>query len=58
VPDAELMATANPEEVRQLMADGTGGGTYQRPDEDVMRVWQAGVEELRRLLEDGWPKGG
>ena len=58
VPDAELMATANADEVRQLLGDGTGGGTYQRSDDDVMRVWQAGVEELRRVLENGWPKGG
>ena len=34
--------------------DGSLGGLYERPDDDVLRVWQAGVEEVRDLIENGW----
>jgi creatinine amidohydrolase len=40
--------------VRELLGDGSLGGVYERPDEDVLRIWQAGVEELRGLMRDGW----
>jgi creatinine amidohydrolase len=30
------------------------GGAYQRPDEDMQQVWDAGVAEVRELLENGW----
>jgi creatinine amidohydrolase len=44
----------NPARVREAIGDGVFGGLYQRPDEEVLRVWQAGVEEVRELLENGW----
>jgi creatinine amidohydrolase len=40
--------------VRDLLGDGSLGGYYERPDEDVLRVWAAGVEETRERLEHGW----
>jgi creatinine amidohydrolase len=40
--------------VRELLGDGSLGGYYERPDEDVLRVWAAGVEETRERLEHGW----
>lgn len=43
-----------PQAIRDLLGDGSFGGSYQRPEEEVMRVWQAGVEEVRALLESGW----
>ncbi len=39
---------------RELLGDGSYGGVYARPDEDVLRMWQAGVEEVQALLEHGW----
>jgi creatinine amidohydrolase len=30
------------------------GGAYARPDEDMQVVWDAGVAEVRALLENGW----
>ena len=39
---------------REALGDGSFGGLYQRADEDVVRIWAAAVEELRRRLEDGW----
>jgi creatinine amidohydrolase len=40
--------------VRELLGDGSYGGFYERPDADVMRLWEAGVAETRALLEGGW----
>jgi creatinine amidohydrolase len=39
---------------REALGDGSFGGLYQRPDEEVLRVWAAAVEELRERLERGW----
>lgn len=40
----------DPKEVRETAGDGSFGGWYSRPDEDVMRVWRTGVEETREVL--------
>ena len=43
-----------PQKVRGMLGDGSFGGLYERPDEDVLRVWRTGVEEVRDVLESGW----
>jgi creatinine amidohydrolase len=45
---------ADPERVRGLLGDGSFGGPYQRPDEEMLRVWEVVVAGVRELLEDGW----
>ncbi|HJQ49015.1 MAG TPA: creatininase family protein [Gaiellaceae bacterium] len=45
---------AAPGAMREAAGDGQYGGFYALPDEDVLRVWAAGVEETRELLERGW----
>jgi creatinine amidohydrolase len=40
---------------RVALGDGSFGGPYQLPDEQVLRVWDAAVEQLRERLESGWP---
>jgi len=52
--DEAAYMVAGPEQLRQVIGDGSFGGLYQRPDEDMLRVWQTGVEEVRELLESGW----
>ena len=52
--DIAHMRTLDPADVRELLGDGSLGGLYERPDEDVLRVWQAGVEEVRDVLANGW----
>jgi creatinine amidohydrolase len=52
--DIARMRELDPVAVRELLGDGSLGGLYERPDEDVLRVWQAGVEEVRALIEHGW----
>jgi creatinine amidohydrolase len=54
--DIERMRKLDPVEVRELLGDGSLGGLYERPDEDVHRVWNAGVEEVRDVLENGWTR--
>ena len=46
--------TDSPARVREALADGSFGGPYEQPDEDMLRLWQAGVEEVRELLANGW----
>jgi creatinine amidohydrolase len=45
-----------PAEVRAAAPDGVLGGAYTRPDEDMQVVWDAGVAEVRALLEEGWTR--
>jgi len=52
--DTSTMRESDPADLRKLLGDGSFGGLYERPDEDVLRVWQAGVEEVRELLANGW----
>jgi creatinine amidohydrolase len=52
--DISQMRQLDPAAVRELLGDGSLGGLYERPDEDVLRVWQAGVEEVRDVIADGW----
>jgi creatinine amidohydrolase len=43
-----------PVAAREAAGDGSFGGRYARPDEEVLELWRAGVEGVRALLEDGW----
>jgi creatinine amidohydrolase len=52
--DIAQMRNLAPMEVRELLGDGSLGGLYERSDEDVLKVWQAGVEEVRALIDIGW----
>ena len=37
-----------------LIGDGSFGGLYRRDEEEMLRIWQTGVEEVREILESGW----
>ena len=52
--DAEVRRGGTPERLREVLGDGSWGGAYARSDADVLRVWEAGVLEVRELLEHGW----
>jgi creatinine amidohydrolase len=56
--DISRMRELDPADVRELLGDGSLGGLYERPDEDVLRVWAAGVAEVRELIEHGWDDAG
>ncbi len=52
--DEAAYLVAGPEQLRDVIGDGSFGGLYERPDEEMLRIWAAGVEEVRELLESGW----
>jgi creatinine amidohydrolase len=45
---------SDPDTVRRLLGDGSYGGVYAHADEQMLRIWDAGVSEVRELLETGW----
>jgi creatinine amidohydrolase len=47
-------AAAGPKGVREVLGDGVFEGAYELPDEQVLRVWETGVAEVRELLESAW----
>ena len=55
--DEAAYAVAGPEQLRDVIGDGSFGGLYRRDDEEMLRIWQTGVEEVRELLEHGWRRG-
>jgi creatinine amidohydrolase len=52
--DEAAYRVADARGLRKLLGDGVFSGTYALPDERVAPVWQAGVHEVRELLESGW----
>jgi creatinine amidohydrolase len=54
VVSRELVGALDPQRLRAVAPDGVMGGAYARPDEDMRAVWDAGVAEVRELLESGW----
>jgi creatinine amidohydrolase len=51
-----LTAVLSAEDMRAAAPDGSHGGDYGRPDADMQKIWDAGVLEVRDLLENGWLK--
>lgn len=41
--------------VRAYLGDGNFGGSYQKSDDQMIQVWQTGVEETREAMEGPWP---
>ena len=39
---------------REMLGDGNYHGLYQRPDEDMLAIWEVAVAETRELLEGDW----
>jgi creatinine amidohydrolase len=52
--DLGRLRQLDPSETRALLGDGNYGGLYQRRDDEMLAIWQAGVEETRELLTAGW----
>jgi len=52
--DMALMKASAPAQVRAILGDGSFGGLWQRPDEDMLAIWETGVAETRAALEGPW----
>jgi creatinine amidohydrolase len=51
VTDPEALRELEPAAVRAAIGDGSYGGPYAVADDRVLRVWQAGVDEVRGLIK-------
>lgn len=56
--DMAMMKATPPAQGRALMGDGAFGGPWQRPDEQMLALWESGVSETREALEGPWPDLG
>jgi creatinine amidohydrolase len=52
--DLSRMRLMDAAAVRAYIGDGNFAGEYQKTDDEMMRVWRAGVEETREALEGPW----
>ncbi len=52
--DFARMRLLDPTRLRAYIGDGNFGGYYQRPDADMLALWQVAVEETRELLQGPW----
>jgi creatinine amidohydrolase len=55
ITDREALRELDPIAVRAAIGDGSYGGAYAAPDERMMEMWHAGVDEVRALIEDLQP---
>jgi creatinine amidohydrolase len=52
--DLETIRQLDPKALRAFLKDGNWGGVYQRSDEEMMKIWRAGLDETRELLSENW----
>jgi creatinine amidohydrolase len=52
--ELETIRQLDPKALREYLKDGNWGGVYQRNDEEMMKIWQVGVDETRELLTSNW----
>jgi creatinine amidohydrolase len=52
--DYAALARVGAAQKRVLLGDGNYHGLYQRPDDDMLAIWDVAVTETRSLLERDW----
>jgi creatinine amidohydrolase len=55
-PPIDLARTRQltPIDLRAYLGDGNYAGVYQRLDEEMLALWQVGVEETHAVINEGW----
>jgi creatinine amidohydrolase len=48
--DTQKLRTLTPTKIREYIGDGNFAGVYQRPDEEMLAIWEVGVQETRDQL--------
>lgn len=56
--DMAMMKASPPDMAREILGDGAFGGPWQRPDEEMLALWEVGVREVGEALEGPWPPLG
>jgi creatinine amidohydrolase len=52
--DTTRLRLMDADAVRAYIGDGNFGGEYEQPDDVMVAMWRAGVEETRAALEGPW----
>ncbi len=52
--DTALKSVLDPVAFKEAVGDGNYGGVYQRPDEEMMAIWEVAVAEAPETMEEGW----
>jgi creatinine amidohydrolase len=52
--DLQRFVQLDPGAKKALLGDGNYGGLYQRPDEDMLAIWETAVAETRAVIDGGW----
>jgi creatinine amidohydrolase len=52
--DLARVRALDPVALRAYLGDGNYGGHYQRPDDEMLALWQVAVDETRSLLTGTW----
>ncbi|KQY26967.1 creatininase family protein [Rhizobium sp. Root482] len=52
--DLDALARVDAGRKRDRLGDGCFHGLYERPDTDMLAIWNIAVEETRFQLENGW----
>jgi len=58
IVDMALIRASPPALARELLGDGSFGGPWQRPDAEMLAIWERGVAETRMALEGPWADFG
>jgi creatinine amidohydrolase len=53
-PEMAVVRASPPVQARDLLGDGSFGGPWQRPDDEMLALWRTGVEEVREALDGPW----
>ena len=49
--DTDRLKTMPPFESRNMLDDGNFGGRSQRPDQEMLSIWNVAVAETREIME-------
>lgn len=52
--DPGLYRQLSPKALKVTLGDGSFGGKYERSDDEMMRIWNTAIEEVRALLTSNW----
>jgi creatinine amidohydrolase len=52
--DLAKLRIQTPKGAREQVGDGNYAGVYQRPDEEMLEIWEVAVQETRALLTEDW----